>query len=430
MSDNISISNKEGDDKMDINYKEKFNEKFGSRVEYFKNYVRFEKKEVAVAAISAIILGIISIGIYGYMRFSGGNEAVLSPLQMMFLAVAGKIKVNVVGQLDLFRSNIDMGIFIAVAANFLLLMIVNLVVYKRKYINSSRENIAASLKTGLYYALIMSIISVFSKLKVETGSDMMFSSVYISFGYTFISVFANSFIIAVLATMAANWKKEFNGENIYIDIFTGTVKFVLSILGISALIALVIIFLKPAVFAGSSVLGYPKVVSFAQIGAYIIMIASGGNIGISNGSISALNIFTGNINTDMRLFLMLSVSVIWIMLIVRGAKIKDKKSVMANAVIYAFMISIIARFASINMDISDIGIDIGIIETQMIYSISPISMFICSAIISFVMMYIGYMFSNPDEEINENDRAYDKKWKKYDNSEETHIYDVEYEEVK
>ena len=375
---------------MVININTNFRDKF--RID-----IKNESKKPLISALASVLMMlVISIIIYIAVKFASDYDfSIVNPIHIMMSSVFGYIDINNVGVIDMFSGGIKIGLIILLPISAVSIAVSNVMIYKRE-MYSVTEVIRTSIKISLFFAVMMSLLAVFSKTRTEIMGDGMMAPGAAILKFTMTSVFFNSFVISFITLFLTNWKRSFIGENYYTDIIMETLSHFIKIFGVFMIATIVMVFVSSSVSYQISIPGYPKAVSVLQMIIYLIVVASGGSVSMANSSISLFKIVDGATPLDIRLLILMAASLSAVIMIIKGAdlyegyRMEGKRAVISFSVIYGMIVSGIGSMASIYMNTAQNGISLFGITDTIIYNVNPLSTLVITGLITFALLELGY----------------------------------------
>ena len=367
-----------------------------------RNFGGKGKKALKVSLIAFLIMLVISVGISAIRTFSLGGMVRVNVFSVLLALHLVDMKIR--GMMLFSATTVNIGVVIVLLLPIIAISISNFIVYRRKFENMG-DCIYESIKIAFIYGMILAIVSLFSKIRINMGMDSMFgfgmnNSTII--GYKMISSFANGFIISFLISIVLNWKKEFRGESYLTDVISDGFKVFLKVVAIVLVITSVVTFTKNYSLSDFGLSDYSKGMSviayIVQITSYLLAIASGGavNIGNNSDSLSVFSIFNSSVFTDTRLLIAILFSSFALIMIFEGANIyknyrfENKKTVIHFSVVYAFLVGLVAKFSSIALSTSSSQI---MPSLEIIIRVNPLSLFVIVFALSVLFLEVGYIIT-------------------------------------
>lgn len=385
---------------------------FEFRKEEFRDFIdrNFKSnigKAIKVASISIILMILVSIITIVGIKFIYGDFARVNIFSILLTFHLSALKVK--NMMVISIGTIRIGIIILLLMPMIILAISNFIVYRRK-IESIEECVYESIKIAFVYGLFLSIIAIFSKIRINMGIDAMFGFGFnnsTTIGYKMLYSFTNGFIIAFITSLLLNWKKEFYGIYYSVDIISDVLKVFIKIAVILFIFTLIVKFTKNYAFSDFNILkhstGFGTVAYIVQIVAYLMIIASGGSIEIGSDSntVSIFKIFSGSTFIDTKLVVSIVFCVFAIAMIFVGNKIyknykyNDKKSILHFSIVYSTFIALVSRFSTISLSTSSMQ---NFSSFEIIAKSNSVSVFLITFIFSMIFIEIGHRVSKEIEE--------------------------------
>lgn len=368
---------------------------------------KYDKKAIKVSFISIAVMLLISIisTILIKLNFDGVTRINIFSILLSFHLSALKVKNMMVFSI----STVKIGIIILLIVPVIVLSITNLFIYKREF-DSIKECMYESFKIAFLYGMFLSVIAIFSRVKINMGIDAMFGFGYnnsTTIGYKLIYSFVNGFMIAFITSTILNWKKEFYGRYYFVDIVFSALKVFINLFVITLIITTIVSFTKNYTFSDFGLTTYSKgfgiVAYVVQIASYLMIILSGGSveIGDKSDSLSIFSVFNKSIFMDTKLIIFIVFSIFALTMILIGSKIyknyrnDNKKMILHFSVFYSFFISVISRFSAISISTSSIK---NFSSFEIIAKSNPVLVFISAMILSMIFLNIGYKATEELEE--------------------------------
>lgn len=364
-----------------------------------RNFGAEGKKSLKVSLIAFLIMLVISVGIATIRTFGLGGMIRVNVFSVLLALHLIDMKIR--GMMLFSATTVNIGIVIVLLLPIIVLSISNFIVYRRKFENM-RDCIYESVKIAFIYGMILAVVSIFSKIRINMGMDSMFGfgmNNSTTIGYKMISSFANGFIISFLTSIVLNWKKEFRGESYLTDVISDGFKVFLKMVAIVLIVTSIVTFTKNYSLSDFGISNYSKgafvIVYILQIASYLIAIASGGAVNIGNNSdyLSIFSIFNSSVFTDTRLLIAILFSIFALIMIFEGANIyknyrfENKKTVIHFSIIYAFLVGLVAKFSSIALSTSSSQI---MPSLDIIIRVNPLSLFVIVFMLSVLFLEVGY----------------------------------------
>lgn len=357
------------------------------------------KKSLKVAAISLLVMIVISAIISTVRSVNLGGMTRINIFSILLGLHLVEMKIR--GMMVFSTTTVNIGIIIVLILPILVLAVSNFVIYRRKF-ESMKECIYESIKVAFIYGMFLAIVSIFSKIKINTGMGSMFAIGFNNstvIGYKMISSFANGFIISFLTSIILNWRKEFHGESYFTDIIYDAFKTFVKIAILVIVITAIVSFTKSYVLSDFGLSDYSKgaavIAYIAQISSYLLAIASGGvvNIGNDSNSLSVFSLFNSSVFTDTRLLIAILFCIFALIMVFAGVNIyrnyrfENRRTVIHFSVIYAFLAGLVAKFSAIALSTTSSQI---LPSVDIIVRVNPLALFVIASIMTILFVEIGY----------------------------------------
>ncbi|MEG2788476.1 MAG: hypothetical protein RR942_11740, partial [Romboutsia sp.] len=342
-------------------------------------------------AISLIIK--IIIGIY-FPEISN----IVNPLHIIMVLNIGSLSGYSSTMLGAGSVNIDIGILVLLIAPIISITISNVIVMRKenKNLNSVLLN---SLGVGIFYGLILSIISIFATIK-SNPMDMMEYGFSLNFRYNLFEILINGFFIGFLCSYIFGFKRKYKNDNMYLNIFKDAVNTV-GIGYISVFIILLILSMSNSSLLNElGIYGYIGKINIGviltQLSAYIWEFANMIPITINNNIISIINLLNEDMFFNTRLIFFAMIALSLLVILITGCNIRDKysengkKAILIFAISYSMLMVILSIFSNIRLEGSIDMFKMNNYQTSIFMGTNTVPTMVISFVYSYFISWIGY----------------------------------------
>ncbi|NJJ34592.1 zinc ribbon domain-containing protein [Clostridioides difficile] len=328
----------------------------------------------------------------------------INPAHIILALNLGQISVSMSTMMGSGFINANIGLLILLIIPILGLIISNLI-FMRKRCKDSKTTLANSLGVGILYGLILAVLSVFTNVK--TGSHSMLEYGYaLEYSYQFFSVLLNGFVLGFICTYITNYKKSYEKENMYMSLFSNSIK--IFILGYVLVLAILFVL----TISDSSYLNELDMSSYSnganlfailpQIASYMWAFANGISVTIINSTVSIFSLGSSSLFGDTKLMFYAMGALSALILLLNGYKLRFKydtdniKPVIVFSVYYAFLMGMLALFSTFILDSNINFFNTTSYGATLIMQFKVFQTIIISFIYSFVISLIGYKLNSAD----------------------------------
>lgn len=328
----------------------------------------------------------------------------INPAHIILALNLGQISVAMSTMMGSGFINANIGLLILLIIPILGLIISNLI-FMRKRCKDSKTTLANSLGVGILYGLILAVLSVFTNVK--TGSHSMLEHGYaLEYSYQFFSVLLNGFVLGFICTYITNYKKSYEKENIYMSLFSNSIK--IFILGYVLVLAILFVL----TVSDSSYLNELDMSSYSnganlfailpQITSYMWAFANGISVTIINSTVSIFSLGSSSLFGDTKLMFYAMGALSALILLLNGYKLRFKyntdniKPVIVFSVYYAFLMGMLALFSTFILDSNINFFNTTSYGATLVMQFKVFQTIIISFIYSFVVSLIGYKLNSAD----------------------------------
>ncbi len=378
-----------------IGEKSKFN------INNIKSYA--SSTNIFITSVSSIlILFILSVIFNGMMDISLGKLGIsISPLHTMLGMNLGSINITSSSLIGVGEVSVHLGVISLLIAPIISLVISNILFMKNKS-NTPNELIINSIGVGIVYALFMAVISMISKIELNSY-DMMNIATLLKVKFATTSIFINSFLIGFLSTFTIGYKKRIGKENIYINIFKKVINiFIIGYILVFIIVGILTISDSTYLYE-FGISEYMKYINtgiiVSQLSVYMWGFANLIPMVIGDYTISIFNIFNSDLFFDTKIIFIIVFILVSLIILIAGCNLKknfknnDKNVLLIFSTMYSFIMVLISMLSKI-----DVGV--GMLTTNannhnvITFGLPIIITIISSFIYSYILAFIGYKLYN------------------------------------
>lgn len=355
---------------------------------------KYDIKSVFLTSISSIIILFIMATIYkGIIFFEGVSlNDIVNPLHILLAMNLGEIHVLTTSMLSSGVANIQVGVLVMVMLPIVALIVTNLI-FMKKSNNDIKCIILNSIAVGAFYSVILSILSIFSKVRINTSDMFMYSSAIV-YGFTFLSVLINAFIIGFVSTLISGLLR-IKEKTMYSEVIIISLKTIgLGIISLLAIVSILSLFNKSFIHELGLYTYVNKIslgVVLIQLAVYLWGVANLIPVVIGKISLSVIGLGNSSLSSDIKLIIIAIFIISALILIIAGNKLKNSvDNGNINPVKY-FSISYSLIMGTLGLISTIIVNGNGVSPLVMGYEV--IVAIVVSYIYSFVVTLIGYKLS-------------------------------------
>ncbi|CEI72325.1 hypothetical protein [Romboutsia hominis] len=376
-------------------------EKSKFNINNIKSYA--SSTNIFITSVSSIlILFILSVIFNGMMDISLGKLGIsISPLHTMLGMNLGSINITSSSLIGVGEVSVHLGVISLLIAPIISLVISNILFMKNKS-NTPNELIINSIGVGIVYALFMAVISMISKIELNSY-DMMNIATLLKVKFATTSIFINSFLIGFLSTFTIGYKKRIGKENIYINIF----KKVINIFMIGYILVFIIVGILTISdstylyeFGISEYMKYINTgIVVSQLSVYMWGFANLIPMVIGDYTISIFNILNSNLFFDTKLIFIIVFILVSLIILIAGCNLKkhfknnDKNVLLIFSIMYSFVMALISMLSKIDVGMGMLTTNVNN-HNVITFGLPIIITIISSFIYSYILAFIGYKLYN------------------------------------
>ncbi|MEG2195696.1 MAG: zinc ribbon domain-containing protein, partial [Terrisporobacter sp.] len=306
------------------------------------------KNNFKISVVSIIILFIASILLKRVVcSYIPEAADIVNPIHILLGLNLGSLNIYSSTMMGLGGLELKLG-FIALLVLPLIALAISNLIFNKKVTKSSDSVLRNSLGVGISYGLILGILALISKTKVNYSYEMMQYGYIVQFSYSMLAMIVKGFIIGFILTYILLYKKEYEDENMYLGIF----KRALNMLLIGYFATLAILFVLTMVDKSylynlgiSTNLDKPGMGSIlTQLAAYIWSFGNFIPVTIGSKGLSLLNIIKPDLYLTTSLMLIAMFFLSALVIIVSACKLEAKygkekgiKPVVLLSIFYAIL---------------------------------------------------------------------------------------------
>lgn len=328
----------------------------------------------------------------------------INPAHIILALNLGQISVSMSTMMGSGFINANIGLLILLIIPILVLLISNLI-FMRKRCRDSKTVLANSLGVGIFYGLVLAILSIFTNVKTSSHSMLEYGYA-LEYSYEFFSVLLNGFVLGFICTYITTYKKSYEKENMYLSLFSNSIRtFILGYV-------LVLVILLVLTISDSSYLNELDMSSYSnglnlftilpQIASYMWAFANGISVTIINSTVSMFTLSSSSLFGDTKLMFYAMGALSMLILLLNGYKLRFKyntdsiRPIIVFSIYYAFLMGILALFSTFILDSNLNFFNTTNYGTTLIMQFKVLQAIVISFVYSFVISLIGYKLNSAD----------------------------------
>ena len=357
------------------------------------------KKVLLTSFSSILILFLMSLIFKGAMSTSFEEfGSLINPVHIMLGLNLGYVDITSSNLLNSGYMSAHLGIIILLVLPIISIGTSN-ILFMRKENKSSKSSLINALGVGFVYAMILGVLSSFSK--IGTNSQELFRyGMMMEANYTFSSIFINGFIIAFLTTYLIGFKKKYESESMTLTILKKSIKTIFIGVLVVFLVLIAVTLSDSSYLYELGMYGYVNDLSIglivSQLAVYMWGFANFVPLVISTNTVSIFNLLSSDLFLDTKLIFIIMITISSLVILVNGCNLKRKyksgniKVVLMFSLFYALIMGALALFSSIFIGGNVSLLDMNSYQGNIMLGLPVLTTIIRAFLYSFIVSWLGY----------------------------------------
>ncbi|SCH41761.1 Uncharacterised protein [uncultured Clostridium sp.] len=358
-------------------------------------------KTLITATFATFILFIISIlGKNIISDYISNIDDLVNPIHILLGLNLGSLTYYKSTMMGWSGNELKLGLVVFAILPIISIAISNLI-FNKKNIKNIKDVFRNSLGVGISYGIILFILALISRIKINYSYNMMQYGYANQFSFGALGMAIKGFILGFLPTYVVLYRREYEDDNMYLEIFKRAINMLL----VGYICTFIIIFILTIVdksylysLGMSSYTDiFSKLVIIAQLSVYIWSFGNFVPVSIGNKVLSFGNLISSDLYSTINLMLIAMFFLSTLVIIVSACKLESKygkekgiKPIILMSSFYAILIGTLSITTKLMLNVGTDGLSFSNFATASVMGFGLIESMIITFIYSFVISLMGY----------------------------------------